>query len=148
MGTNWVKCIKKPSSLVGGLTWHGTLLRVRGKIHKALPFPQWERKYLKSQAENKLIWPCDHPGEHKTNSNAMSFSILRGQSNTCWFLERPAKITPCPLSQKTDHYLGIVKKGYSGEELPRGRRCIHLLYFIPNLIAEKAKWSDNLYQCP
>lgn len=94
---------KKPGSLAGGLTWHGTLLRVRGEIHKALPFPQWERKYLKSQAENKLIWPCDHPSEHKTNMNAMSFRILRGQRNTRCFLERPAKVTHCPLPPKKDN---------------------------------------------
>lgn len=43
----------------------------------------------------------------------MSFRILRGQRNTCWFLERPAKGTHCLLPPK-DQRLRIVTKDKLG----------------------------------
>lgn len=43
------------------------LAKSQGEIHKDLPFPQWERKYLKSR-QRILIWPCDHPSEPDTQT--------------------------------------------------------------------------------
>lgn len=55
---------KKKNWLPGGRTdmaWD--LAQSQGEIRKEPPFPQWKRKYLKSQAVQKLVWPCDHPSE-------------------------------------------------------------------------------------
>lgn len=78
------------------MTWD--LAKSQGEIHQDLPFPQWERKYLKSQAENKLLWPCDHPNETRQKLQGSEFQNSK-RSKACMLVFRKAcQTNPLPPS--------------------------------------------------
>lgn len=77
----------------------------------------------------------------------MSSRIPRGQRNRCWFLERPAKRTHCPIPPKERPVFKNCERRINWREAAREKkRDLPIAYIsLHPLLAKKPKWFDSTY---